>query len=422
MKILLVNRYLYRRGGDATYTLSLARLLQERGHQVICFGLDAPENDPDVNAPVLLEPIDFPGLLERGGLAAAVKVLRRTIYSREAAARMDELLDGERPDIVHLQNIHHHLSPSVIAAAARRAVPVVWTLHDFSVICPNGNLFARGRVCEECRPVRFHRMVVNRCKRASLPASAVAALESAVHRAMRLFDSVDLFIAPSRFLADKLREFDFYPGRVVHLDHFIEPADTGSGHGARAGTAPARGPGCLVYAGRLVPDKGIATLLQAASRWGRIPLKVAGDGEMRQAVVEAAARNPLVEYLGHVDGADLRGLLASSLAAVVPSVCYENQPYAVLEAWREGRPVIGAGHGGLADLLGDGERGLTFLPGDADDLARATMRLAAEPSTADRMGAAGRLLIETRFSPQAHYERLMALYDRARARGMTDAA
>ncbi len=422
MKVLLVNRYLYRRGGDATYTLSLARLLQEKGHEVVCFGLRAPENDRSVRAPVLVDPIDFPALLEAGGFAGALKVLRRTIYSREARERMEQVLDAERPQIVHLQNIHHHLSPSVIAAAYARRIPVVWTLHDYSVICPNGNLYSNGRTCEECRLARFHRMVVNRCKRGSLGASLVAALESAVHRAMGIFDRVDAFIAPSRFLAAKLRHFGFFPERVVHIDNFIAiPAVDPPGPPPAAKRVPG-GPGYLLYAGRLAADKGIGTLLEAAGRWGDIPLKIAGDGPLRGVVLEACRRQPRIEYLGQVGPERVRDLLRGAVAAVVPSDWYENQPYAVLEAFAAGRSVIGSDHGAIPELLGDGERGLLFRPGDPDDLARTAARLAADPVGAARMGAAGFRLARERFSPQAHYDELTTLYERVQSGVVGDAA
>ncbi len=414
MKVLLVNRYLYRRGGDATYTIALARLLQQKGIDVVCFGLQAPENDPALRIPVTIPPIDFPVLMERSGLSSVFKVLCRTIYSREARARMEEVLDAERPDIVHLQNIHHHLSPSVIAAAAGRKVPVVWTLHDYSVICPNGNLFSRGRTCEECRPARFRRMIVKRCKRNSLPASLVAATESAVHRALGVFDRVSLFIAPSRFLAGKLEEFGFHSGKIVHLDNFIEPSPASAPGGSPRRRDGGAGRRALVFTGRLIADKGIATLLQAAERWGDIPLRIAGEGPLSDLVRAASLRCPAIEYLGAIDAARVSTLLTGSLGAVIPSISYENQPFGVLEAFAAGRPVIGASHGGIPELIGDEERGLLVRPGDPEDLVRAVHRLAADHSEADRMGQAGRRFVEERFSPQVHYDGLMRLYHRAR--------
>ncbi len=423
MRIVLANRYLYPRGGDATYTLSLARLLRERGHEVICFGQDAPENDPALAAPILADPIDFPSLLRSGGLRSAVAVLARTIYSRHVKGRFAQLLDRARPDIVHLQNIHHHLSPSVIDAAAERRIPVVWTLHDFSVICPNGNLFSKGRPCEECRPARFHRMVVNRCKRGSLPASLMAAAESAVHRAIRVFDRVTIFIAPSRFLMAKLREFDFHPDRVAHLDNFV-PKGPGNER-ARASGAPdpdALHDDYLLFAGRLIRDKGIATLLEAAGRWGVIPLVIAGDGPLREDVLEASDRLPNVRYVGPLDADHLRELQAGALAVVVPSVCYENQPYAVLEAFAAGTPIIGTALGGIPELVGEEERGLLFRPGDPDGLKRAARRLVEDRALVGRLGAAARVFARERLTPRRHYAGLMDLYGKALGREVGRAA
>lgn len=410
MRVLLVNRHLSRTGGDAAYTLDLARLLESRGHSVAAFGLkgDIPEG---LAAPVLMEPMDFPGLLERGGPAAALKVLGRTIYSPAARALMDRAIEEQRPGIVHLQNIHHHLTPSVITAAAARGVPVVWTLHDYTVICPNGNLWSNGSVCEQCRSVRFHRAVVNRCKRDSTLASAVAALETSAHRVMGLFKSVRLFIAPSRFLMEKVREFGFFGDRLAHLDNFVPAAP-------RETTPPG---GSLLFVGRLIEEKGIATLLRAADRC-EVPLVVAGDGPLRPLVEEACRRNPRVSWAGHVGTRQLEELRSKALAVVIPSEWYENQPLAALEAFAAGRPVIASNLGALPELIGHEERGVLFAPGDPVSLAAAATRLAGQPELARAMGAAGAAIVRERFSPDRHYEGLMALYRRAGATGIERAA
>ena len=422
MKVLLVNRYLYRRGGDATYTIALARLLQERGHEVICFGLRTPQNDPSLNVPVAVDPIDFPALLDRGGITSAIEVMRRTVYSYESKAKMEAVLDTERPDIVHLQNIHHHLSPSVISAAAGRQTPVVWTMHDFSVICPNGNLFSNGRVCEECRPTRFHRVIINRCKRGSVPASLVAAMESTVHRVIGIFKGVSLFIAPSQFVASKLCDFGFFPERIVHLNHFISRDDGSSASTSRQSELEKGMSGYLLYAGRLVPEKGIVTLLKAASRWGKLRLKIAGDGPLRDTVRQACRRNQQIEFLGWVGERQLRSLHQDAMGAVVPSEWYEPFGFAVVESLAMGRPVIGSAIGAIPELVGQESRGFLFRPGDPDDLARAVRELASDPARAAEMGSEGLRFVRENLSSDAHYERLMGIYSRALQRRIEDAA
>jgi len=239
-----------------------------------------------------------------------------------------------------------------------------------------------------------------------------------------VFDLVDLYIAPSGFMADKLREFAFYPERVVHVDHFLAP--THEAADTPPSSLPSRGTqdrvGYVLYAGRLLEDKGIQTLLASIPDWGGVGLKIAGDGPMREAVIDACRRHPCAQYVGKVEGGEVQRLLRGALAAVVPSLCYENQPYAVLEAFAAGRPVVGSSHGSLPEMIGDRKRGLMFRPGDPEDLARAVRHLAGDPAAASEMGRAGRLLVETRFSPQSHYERLMSVYDRASGRKITDAA
>jgi hypothetical protein len=192
-------------------------------------------NEPDPNADLFVSYIDFRELNQRKSVASGLHVLRRSIFSREAGEKFTRLAERVRPDVVHLQNIHAHLTPSIVFAARRLGLPVVWTMHDYKLMCPNSHfrLDATGALCEACRPGRYMSAVTTRCKKGSLLASGLAAIEAYAHWMRGLRRQVACYLSPSRFLADKLVEHGWPVERVRHVPNFLDaPA-----------RLPARGPG-----------------------------------------------------------------------------------------------------------------------------------------------------------------------------------
>ena len=220
-------------------------------------------------------------------------------------------------------------------------------------------------------------------------------------RLLRLYRGVDVFLAPSRFLKNKMEEMGF-KGRIVHLPNFLPAA------GFESGSGPGEG---ILYFGRLSPEKGLAVLLEAAGKTG-MSWKIAGEGPMREAL-EAAIRDRSltnVSLLGYKPAEALIPEIRRSMFVVLPSVWYENQPYAVMEAFALEKPVVAARIGGIPELVREGETGLTFESGNATDLAEKAMLLTRSPERVRDMGRNARRLIETEFSPADHYRRLMGVY------------
>jgi glycosyltransferase involved in cell wall biosynthesis len=322
--------------------------------------------------------------------------------------KLDALIRDTRPEVAHLHNIYHQLSPSILRVLAKHRIPAVLTMHDYKLICPAYTLYTDGAPCERCKGGAYYNATLHRCVKDSRAKSALCTIEAYLHSALGLYRrNVACFIAPSRFLAAKAIEFGMDPARVTYVPNFVETAE------------PVAAPNgnYVLYAGRLERVKGVATLVDAfCRRSGTAPceLVIAGDGEERAALeryaVSRGATN--VRFTGHLPQAALQPLLDGALFAVAPSEWHENAPLSVLEAAARGKAVVVSDMGGLPELVKHGETGLVFRAGDASALAAALDELLADHDRTREMGRKARAFVEETFSPERHYDELMALYSR----------
>jgi glycosyltransferase involved in cell wall biosynthesis len=404
MKILLVNKFLYPKGGDAAAVRNTGGLLEASGHEVIYWGMKHPSNPPYAHEKYFVDNVDYdnPGnLLRRIGMAVNI------LYSFEARAKIGQLLEADRPDIAHLNNFAHQISPSILDALKRYAVPAVMTMHDYKLACPSYSMLAHGRPCQRCSGGAYYRCFLNGCVKGSRAKSLINTLEMYLHHDMlKIYDNVGIFIAPSVFMKKKLEEMGFRK-RIEYLPNFISARDYTPRYDCKDRS--------IVYLGRLSGEKGLFTLVEAMKKVPGVSLKVIGEGPLRECL-EARARDdglPSVKFLGYMRGDALKDEMAASMFMVLPSECYENNPISVLEAFASGKPVIGARTGGIPELVKDGETGLTFEPGDPADLAAKIDHLAGRPEAAAAMGRNARSLVERDFCPEVHYKRLMQIYAQA---------
>jgi glycosyltransferase involved in cell wall biosynthesis len=403
MRILLVNTMHFYGGGDSTYTFNLADLLRFQGHEVAFFAMLDWRNLPDPNADLFVSPINFRELNQHKTLANGVKVFSRTIYSTEARRKFGTLLDRFSPDIIHLQNFFLHITPSILFEARQRGLPVVWTLHDYGFACPNSHFMIdrTGQICEACRGGRFYQAIFKRCKKDSLLASGMAAFEAYCNRWMGVLKKVDSFLAPSRFLKTKLLENGFDENQVHHLPLFLPQKNFWEGE---------QDLGYLLFLGRLETIKGIDILIEAARRAKEVPLLIAGSvGEpLASRLPEILPEN--AKYVGLKHGQELTDLTHNALAVVLPSICYENQPFSILEAFASGKPVVASDLGGMTELVAHYERGLLVKPGDPDALAGAMYWAVTNRTLMKVMGRNARQYALENHSPETHYQALMDIY------------
>lgn len=403
MKLLLINKFLYPRGGDALSTLATGALLSMKGKEVVYWGMDHPQNPPYPNQDLFVSEIDYHRPLS---LARKVRLSINILYSTEAKKKMERLIQREKPDLVHLNNFAHQISPSVLDVFQAHGLPAVMTLHDYKLVCPNYLMLWKGKPCERCRDGRYYWCAAHRCTHRSFFKSMVNTAEMYLHhRLLHIYDGIGLFISPSRFLLEKIKEMGFR-AEGVYLPNFID----------RGAYSPcwSSGEDGLCYVGRLSPEKGILTLLEAVKGLP-LRLKIIGEGPVRQAVENKIKGEEMenVSLLGYRSGKALEKEVGEAAAVVVPSEWYENSPRVIFEAFAMGKPVIGARIGGIPELVEDHRTGLTFEPGNPEDLREKILFMSDNREAFREMGRNGRMWIEEHFDPHLYYEKLMALYRKA---------
>ena len=402
----MCNTFHYLRGGAERCFLDLTALLIANGHEVIPFSMDNEKNYDSQYSDYFVSYIDFPSLLNgRSGIKRKFDIAERVIYSREANRNITQLISDTRPDIVHIHGIAHEISPSILPAIKKANIPIVQTLHDYKLLCPNTNFVSQNHVCEQCKGHRYYNVIRNRCKRGSLGASILAGVEMYTHKAMQIYErNVDVFISPSKFLQGKVKEYGI-KNEVAHIPNFIN---------IESFTPCYQPENYFLFFGRLAKVKGVMTLLKAMRQVKRSQLLIAGTGEL-QASLDAYVQEQNitnVTFLGYQTTEKIIPLIQKAAFSVIPSEWYENYSMSVIESLACGTPVVGANIGGIPELVIDNQTGLLFDSGNADQLARNIQFMVDNPELASEMGKNGRKLVETINTPEKHYQETIEIYRR----------
>ena len=393
MRVLLVNKFYYPRGGDCIVAINTETLLRENGVDVEVFAMDYPENLPARYQEQFASRVDF-----GGGLGDQWKAMQRTLGMGDVRDRFEAVLDDFKPDVVHLHNIHSYLSPVVGELAHKRGIRVVWTLHDYKLLCPRYDCLRDDKPCEECFGGGKRNVVTHRCMKGSLPASVVAWLEAVKWNRSKLEENTDLFVCPSQFMADKMQAGGFDPKRITVLNNFLDPVKLRHYQTIQPDTAREAH---YCYVGRLSSEKGVQDLLAVASG---LPyrLKVAGGGPLEQELRQKYAHCENIEFLGMLDAQAVARLLAGSRFSVMPSQCYDNNPLSVVESLCAGTPVAGSDIGGIPELIGN-DSGIVFRPFDKESLTAAITTAMTRPWDHTMIAQQA----QERFSPAVHIQTLM---------------
>ena len=406
MKILLVNNFYYDRGGDCTYLFLLKKLLEEKSHRVIVFSMHHPMNFESEHSKYFVSYINFPDELKHFSISSGFDVLSRTVFSLESKMKIEKLIEEEKPDIAHLQNIYHHITPSILYSLKKHKIPIVWTLHDYNIICPNTSFLSHDLICERCKKRKYYWPSLVKCKKNSFSASTMAAIETSLHRLMNVNDLVDIFITPSKFLKNKLIDYGFQKDNIVCLNNFSdielsnEIYDSGDYY---------------LYVGRLSQEKGLRTLIDAALKANSGKLKILGDGPLKGELisyVKSKTGNNNIEFMGHVSHKKVIELLRRCSFIILPTECYENFPYSIIEAFACGKPAIASRLGGIPELVRNWDTGLLFEPGDSDSLSLKIKFFINHPLKAAEMGRIARKFVEKELNRNKYYERLNEIYTR----------
>jgi glycosyltransferase involved in cell wall biosynthesis len=401
MRILFCNKYNYPFSGTEVYLFELMDRMRAQGHEVALFSMADPRGKPTRHDRYLVPPIDFK---QSCGWREKLKRASHAIYSREARRRIRGMIAAFRPDVAHVRNIYHHLSPSILWELKAHGIPVVYHLNDFKLLCPSYNLVSEGKACEACKSGAFWHALKSRCY-PGLGSRLTLTLEAYVHRFLGTYRKcVDLFLAPSQFVRDKFIEHGWDRSKFQVLQHFQEQAVPTP--------APPQAP--LLYVGRLSAEKGVDDLLHAMQQLPNEQLVVAGDGPERERLERLAGSLRLVnaKFIGYVGTAERDSLIAKSGFTVFPSHAYETLGKTILESYAQGRAVVASDMGSRRELVRDGETGLLYPVGDTNALAAAIRMLGARPQLRESMGQAGLRMVQESHKPDEHCAKLISVYER----------
>ncbi len=397
MKILQVNKFHYPRGGADAYFLSLANIQRSSGHEVAVFSMHHPENLPSPWSKYFISRVSF----NRQSISDLLLTTGRVIYSLEAKRNFSRLLDDFQPDIIHCHNIYHHISPSILDAAAQRKIPVVMHLHDYNLVAANHALYASGG--HICDPANYWACLKRRCIKDSLPATVLGLVTNWLHHdILKIYErGLSALIAPSVYMANTVSKYrPNLPTPKVIYNAFDSNL-------AKHYVADKKSSDYLLYFGRLSEEKGLDILIKAAALSGQL-IKIAGTGpeekKLLQLILELKAP---VELMGYQSGKNLAELIIHSKAVVVPSVWHENMPLSLLEAMSLGKAIIASRVGGLPEMVKEGVNGFLFEPGSSDDLVEKIKLL--NQTDLNSLSEASLKLVEG-LSPQGNYEKIISLY------------
>lgn len=356
MRILIVNKFFYPRGGDCVCAMSLERMLRWQGHQTAVFAMDYPDNVATDYSRYFAPEVAF-----AGSIGNKLKAAARIFGGAGVKEAFGRLLADFRPDVVHFNNIHSYLSPAIVEMAKRAGARTVWTMHDYKLVCPSYSCLNGGSVCEQCIDGSKRGVYANRCMKGSRAASLLAWMEAEYWNVKRLERCTDCFVCPSEFMASKMRKGGFDEKKIRVVCNFVDPEKVNDQK-----VCTERGD-YYTYIGRLSKEKGVETLLKAAVQF-QIPLKIAGGGPLTDDLKSRFGRCDNIEFLGHQNAGQVKELLSHARFSVMPSECYDNNPLSVIESLCMGTPVVGARIGGIPELIAPGS-GLLYRSGSVDSLA-----------------------------------------------------
>ncbi|MEP6611190.1 MAG: glycosyltransferase family 4 protein [Mucilaginibacter sp.] len=406
MNILVVNWAWYPTGGDWTYVENVVNIYQQQGHHVVPFSMKDDRNLPSEYNKYFIENIDYKKVNKRS-ISAGVKVVMKSIYSFEAQENLEKLLDDVNIDFAHINVIHHYITPTILKILKKRNIPIIWTLHEYTPICPDSIFVSHGQVCERCFGGKFYNCITHSCKKGSYLASTVAALENYVHKYLNYYAYVDYFVCPSIFQLEKYKQFNFFNDKLVQIYHGYDYAEIEKAKLTQTQTTERY----IVFVGRLERIKGAHTLLKAIRSFPQIKLKIIGDGtqEAELLAFKNEYRLDNVDFLGKKTKAEVLQLVKGADFLICPSECYEVLGFTVVEAMALGKPVIGAAIGGIPEMVINNYTGLLFEPGNAAQLSERIQLLYDNESLVTEMGKNALEHINKLINNSTHYESLQKL-------------
>jgi glycosyltransferase involved in cell wall biosynthesis len=366
----MVNKFLHPNGGSETYIFKHGEYLTSIGNEVQYFGMEHEGRIVGNNAEQYTQNMDFHG----GSKLKQLTYPFKTIYSTEAKKKLTIVLNDFKPDVIHINNFNYQLTPSIIYAAneykkrAGKKVKIVFTAHDYQLICPNHQLYSeKDYVCEKCIGAHFGNCVKNKCIHSSTAKSLIGTIEATVYNSLKTYKYIDCVICPSDFMKNKMDTNPIFKGKTITLHNFIDTVNT----------APSNKKDYVLYFGRYSREKGIYCLVNSTNT----NFVCAGSGEFEDYIDKASN----TENVGFKTGEELIELIKGAKCTVYPSVWYENCPFSIMESISYGTPVVASNIGGIPELIDDQKTGILFEPNNIEEFESAIHSITDDDKKADQM-------------------------------------
>lgn len=400
MNILQVNKFYHIVGGVDRYFFSVSDLLEKKGHTIGHFSTKRKADKYSKWQKYFTDEYDFSSV----SVKKAFKLFPRMIYSIDAKQKINKILNDHRWDIVHLHDIFHHLSPSILPEIKKRNIPIVQTIGDYHLISPNYNMFHKGKICEITRPNAFYKAVFHKCVKDSYIATFAEVIEKYIQYTLGWErDYIDYFIAPSKFMKNKLIEYGISSKKIIHLPYFVNCKEK------QINKEKGK---YVLYFGRISPEKGLQNLIKVFLQLPKIPLKIVGVGnyEYEKKLRNLAGTSKNIQFLGFRYGRQLKEIIGNCRFSILPSIWNEVFGLSILESFAAGKPVISANIGGIPEVIKDQYTGLLFESGNVKDLSSKVVYLWNNPDLILKMGENARKDAQKNFDKNEHYEKLMDIY------------
>lgn len=401
MKILLVNKFHYLKGGSEKYYFELGKLLKEHKHEVAYFSMEDEKNIKTGDKEYFVKPID----LNTGSKLSALDV----IYSKKNKKKMEEAIEDFKPDVVHLNNFQRQLSASIIAPLKKKNIPIVFTAHDVQAICPAITMLDNEKnICEKCMHGKFMNCIKKKCNKGSTLKSIIGALEGYFYRLNKIYTKkIDFIITPSEFYREKLIKDGISENKIVAIHNSVELKDY---------DIPSEDNGYALYFGRLSKEKGVLKLIDAFSKLDNGVLFIAGEGPERENIERFIEENNLrdrIKLLGFLNATEMKEKIRKCRFVVIPSIWYENCPYSIMETLAIGKPVIGADIGGIPELVQNNRNGITYKYDDTNELADKMLKLFNNDELVKKFGKNAKEDAKRLYGKEKYYNEIIKIYEKA---------
>ena len=412
MKIVIAHYKYYIQGGPEKYMLKFMRLAEEHGHTVIPFSIRYKKNLSSEYTKYFVSASNenSTGRFDASKLSfkSAMLGFTKMFHNKEAYKQLKCLIKQEKPDLLYCL-IPGELSADIFKAAKEEKIPVILRLSDYRLICGNNLLLRDKNICEDCIHGKYQYMVKHKCVKNSTILSYLRKISLSSARKHKSYDLVDAVIAPPKFTANKFVESGYFPAEKMHVNPtFIDCSNIPVSKVSKD---------YILCLGRFSPEKGFIYVIEALQYLKDVPVKVAVTGDKENCdkqlkdTIEKYGLEDKVIFVGFLQGEKLVQVTSEALCIAAPAIWYENLPNVVLEAYSYGKPVIASNLGSLAEIVEDGKTGLLFEPKNPKQIADCIRNLYENPEYCSELGQQARKKCETDFSPEAHWNRFIEIYN-----------